>query len=37
MDGRGRALDHVFMARLWHTVKDEEMYLKDDGTPREAM
>jgi putative transposase len=37
MDGCGRALDHVLMARLWHTVKYEEMYLKDDGTPREAM
>jgi putative transposase len=37
MDGRGRALDNVFVERLWRTVKYEEVYLKDDGTPREAM
>ena len=36
MDGRGRALDNVFIERLWRTVKYEEVYLKDDGTPREA-
>src|ERR671933_1567836 len=28
MDGRGRALDNVFVERLWRTVKDEEVYLK---------
>jgi len=37
MDGRGRALDNVFVERLWRTVKDEEVYLKDYETPREAM
>jgi putative transposase len=37
MDGRGRALDNVFVERLWRTMKYEEVYLKDDGTPREAM
>jgi putative transposase len=37
MDGRGRALDNVFVERLWRTVKYEEVYLKDDETPREAM
>ena len=37
MDGRGRALDHVFVERLWRTVKYEEVYLKDYGTPREAI
>jgi putative transposase len=37
MDGRGRALDHVFVERLWRTVKYEEVYLKDYRTPREAM
>jgi putative transposase len=37
MDGQGRALDNVFVERLWRTVKDEEVYLKDDETPREAM
>jgi putative transposase len=36
-DGRGRALDHVFVARLWRTVTYEEVALKDDETPREAM
>lgn len=29
MDGRGRALDNVFIERLWWTVKYEEVYLKD--------
>jgi putative transposase len=37
MDGRGRALDNIFVERLWRTVKYEEVYLKDYGTPREAM
>ena len=36
MDGRGRALDNVFIERLWRTVKYEEVYLKDYRTPREA-
>ena len=36
MDGRGRALDNVFIERLWRTVKQEEVYLKDYRTPREA-
>jgi len=29
MDGRGRALDNVFVERLWRTVKYEEVYLND--------
>lgn len=34
MDGRGRALDNVFVERLWRTVKWEEIYLKDySGVP----
>src|SRR5918912_3518805 len=37
MDGQGRALDHVFVERLWRTVKYEEVYLKEYETPREAM
>ena len=37
MDGRGRALDNVFVERLWRTVKYEEVYLQDYGTPKEAM
>jgi putative transposase len=28
MDGRGRALDNIFVERLWRTVKYEEVYLK---------
>jgi putative transposase len=27
MDGRGRALDNVFVERLWRSVKYEEVYL----------
>jgi putative transposase len=37
MDGRGRALDNIFIERLWRTVTYEEVYLKDYRTPREAM
>lgn len=29
MDGRGRALDNVFIERLWRTIKYEDIYLKD--------
>jgi putative transposase len=29
MDGRGRAIDNVFIERLWRTVKYEEVYLKE--------
>jgi putative transposase len=32
MDGRGRALDNVFVERLWRSVKYEEVYLHDYGT-----
>jgi len=34
MDGRGRALDKVWIERLWRTVKQEEVYIRDymDGT-----
>src|SRR5205823_6883459 len=28
MDGRGRALDNVFVERLWRTVKYEDVYLR---------
>lgn len=28
MDGKGRALDNVFIERLWRTVKYEDIYLK---------
>ena len=29
MDGRGRALDNVFIERLWRSLKYEDIYLKD--------
>ena len=29
MDGRGRALDNVFVERLWRSVKYEYIYIKD--------
>ena len=28
MDGRGRALDNVFVERLWRTIKYENVYIK---------
>ena len=28
MDGRGRALDNIFVERLWRSVKQEDVYLK---------
>jgi len=33
MDGRGRALDNVFIERLWRTVKYDHIYLWDYETP----
>jgi putative transposase len=36
MDGRGRALENVFVERLWRTVKYEEVYLRDYQTVWEA-
>jgi putative transposase len=32
MDGRGRALDNIFVERLWRTVTYEDIYLKDYAT-----
>jgi len=32
MDGRGRALDNVFIERLWRSVKHQEIYLRDYAT-----
>ena len=37
MDGRGRALDNIFVERLWRTIKYEEVYLKDYGSMAEAV
>ena len=36
MDGRGRALDNVFVERLWRSVKYEEVYLKEYASGWEA-
>ena len=36
MDGRGRALDNIFVERLWRTVKYEEVYLNDYSTGLDA-
>jgi len=36
MDGKGRALDNVFVERLWRTVKYEEVYLNDYANGWEA-
>ena len=36
MDGRGRALDNVFIERLWRSVKYEEVYLRDYADGWEA-
>jgi len=36
MDGKGRALDNIFVERLWRSVKYEEVYPNAYATPREA-
>ena len=35
--GRGRALDNVFVERLWRSVKYEEVYLHDYETVGDAL
>jgi putative transposase len=35
-DGRGRALDNIFVERLWRTVKWEEVYLKEYASVADA-
>lgn len=35
-DGTGRALDNIFVERLWRTVKYEEVYLNEYANPRQA-
>lgn len=32
MDGRGRALDNIFVERLWRSVKYEDVYMQGYGT-----
>jgi putative transposase len=36
-DGRGRALDNIFVERLWRSVKYEEVYLKEYQSVTEAV
>jgi putative transposase len=36
MDGRGRALDNVYIERLWRSVKQEDVYLRDYANVRQA-
>jgi len=36
MDGRGRALDNIFVERLWRDVKYEDIYLKEYVTVPEV-
>jgi putative transposase len=37
MDGRGRALDNIFVERLWRTVKYEDVYLKGYASMSELL
>lgn len=36
MDGKGRALDNIIIERFFRTLKWEEVYLKEYGSPRHA-
>ena len=36
MDGKGRAIDNIFTERLWRSVRQEEVYLHEYTSPREA-
>ena len=36
MDGRGRCMDNIFTERFWRSYKQEEVYLKEYESPREA-
>lgn len=36
MDGKGRALDNVYIERFWRTVKYDEVYLNDYESPAQA-
>jgi putative transposase len=35
MDGKGRVLDNIFVERLWHSVKQEMLYLWEFNTVSE--
>ena len=36
MDGRGRALDNIFVERLWRSVKYELIYLREFNSVKEV-
>jgi putative transposase len=36
MDGRGRALDNIFVERLWRSLKYECIYMRSLNTLKEA-
>lgn len=36
MDSKGRALDNIFVERLWRSLKYEEVYINEYETPRDA-
>lgn len=36
MDGKGRAIDNIFIERFWRSLKYENVYLKEYQTPKEA-
>jgi len=36
MDSKGRALDNIFVERLWRTVKQEDVYIRDYQNIRDA-
>lgn len=36
MDGKGRALDNIFIERFWRTIQYEEVYLHEYASPKEA-
>lgn len=36
MDGRGRAIDNVWIERFWRTIKQEEVYIRDYVNGRDA-
>ncbi|MCX6994238.1 MAG: integrase core domain-containing protein, partial [Chlamydiae bacterium] len=36
MEGKGRALDNIFVERLWRSLKYEDIYLKDYASVKEA-
>lgn len=36
MDGRGRATDNAYIERFWRTLKQQEVYLNEYSSPKEA-